>query len=298
MTGNSRPDPDDIEGSECPMSERTVGWVLHSLEPDEEIAALEHLDTCAECRSLAADVAAVTSGLAESVEQYEPPARLRASIVEAAQQTPQVPQTPAPVREDDDRGVPVRTTAPSGPRHRLTRATGPDTGRPGGPSTSRRGRYRRLLAVAAAVAVLAGGGGLVAYAQQMRAERDASIAQSRDIFEMVAQFDQPGAQHAFLAAAPGTQPMAAVMVHNDQRAVMPVGLTPNPGDHTYVLWGLNPGAEPKPVGTFDVRPTPDQPVSVGSAAGGTYSQYAVSLERGRVAPASPSSVIASGQVET
>lgn len=278
------------------MSERTIGWVLHSLEPDEEIAALEHLETCAECRSLAADVAAVTSGLAESVEQREPPARLRASIVEAAQRTPQVPQ--APVSDDDDRGAPVRTTDPSGPRHRLARTTGPDTGRPGGRSRSRFGGSRRLLAVAAAVAVLAGGGGLVAYAQQMRAERDASIAQSRDIFQMVAQFDQPGAQHAFLAPSPGTQPIAAVMVHDDQRAVMPVGLTPNPGDHTYVLWGLNAGAQPQPVGTFDVRPTPELPVSVGSAAGGTYSQYAVSLERGRVAPVSPSSVIASGQVET
>lgn len=282
------------------MSEQTVGWALHSLEPDEEIAALEHLDTCAECRTLAADVAAVTSGLAESVEQREPPARLRASIVEQAQQTTQAPQPPsstAPVQQDDDRGTPVRTAAPSGPRHRLTRTTGPDTGRPGG-RRSRFGGSRRLLAVAAAVAVLAGGGGLVAYAQQMRAERDASIAQSRDIFEMVAQFDQPGAQHAFLASAPGTQPMAAVMVHNDQRSVMPVGLTPNPGDHTYVLWGLNNGSQPQPVGTFDVRPTPDQPVSVESPAGGTYSQYAVSLERGRVAPASPSSVIASGRVET
>ncbi|TCK21938.1 anti-sigma factor [Pseudonocardia endophytica] len=281
------------------MSEQTVGWALHSLEPDEEMAALEHLDTCDECRQLAADVAEVTSGLAEAVEQREPPARLRESIVEQAERTEQVPQAPPsrpePVRED--RGAPVRTSAPSAPRHRAT--TGPDTGRPGGRSTSRSRRPRSLLAVVAAVAVLAGGGGLAAYAQQMRAERDASIAQSQDIFQMVAQFDRPGAQHAFLAASPGVQPVAAVMVHGEQRQVLAVGLTPNAvSDQTYVLWGLNNGAQPQPVGTFDVRPTPDRPVSVGSATGGSFSQYAVSLEQGRVAPASPSSVIASGQVET
>jgi hypothetical protein len=284
------------------MSEQTVGWALHSLEPDEEIVAVEHLDTCAECRSLAADVADVTGGLAEAVEQHEPPRRLRASIVEQAERTSQVPQPSSatgPAQEDDDRGTPVRTGASSGPRHRAADSSGPDTGRPAGRSTSRFRGSRRLLAVAAAVLVLAGGGGLAAYAQQMRAERDASIAQAQDLMQMVAQFDQPGATHAFLAASPGAEPVAAVMVHDDQRSVMAMGLSPNaPDDQTYVLWGLNDGAQPKPVGTFDVRPAPDRPVSVGSATGGSFSQYAVSLERGRVAPAAPSSVIASGQVET
>jgi hypothetical protein len=280
------------------MREQTVGWALHALEPDEEMAALEHLETCDACRQLAAEVAEVTSGLAEAVEQREPPARLRASIVEQAERTEQVRQVPSrPEPAVEERGAPMRAAAPSRPRHRAT--TGPDTPRPADRPTSRFRRPRSLLAIVAAVVVLAGGGGLAAYAQQMRAERDASIAQSRDIFQMVAQFDQPGAQHAFLAASPGAQPVAAVMVHGDQRQVMAVGLTPNGvADQTYVLWGLNEGAQPKPVGTFDVQPTPERPVSVGSATGGSFSQYAVSLERGRVAPASPSSVIASGQVET
>ena len=92
----------------------------------------------------------------------------------------------------------------------------------------------------------------------MRVERDASIAQSRDLFELVAQMDKPGAQHAFLAPSQGAQPVAAVMVDGDQRAVMSVGLTPNSiDDQTYVLWGLNAGAQPQPIGTFDVRPAPD-----------------------------------------
>lgn len=280
------------------MTEHIVGWALHSLEPDEEIAAVEHLDTCAACRRLAAEVGEVTVGLAEAVEQREPPARLRASIVEQAQRTAQVPQPPSAAERPagDDRTAPERT----GSRTRAPRATGPDTGRPSGRSTSRfRSGRLRLLAAVAVVAVLAGGGGLVAYAQQMRSERDASIAQSRDIFQLVAQFDKPGAQHAFLATAAGAQPVAAVVVDGEQRSVMTVGLSPNSvDDQTYVLWGLNGGAQPKPVGTFDVRPTPDRPISVGSTTGGSFRQYAISLERGRVAPVAPSSVIASGQVET
>ena len=280
------------------MKEQTVGWALHSLEPDEELVAVEHLEACAECSSLAADVAEVTSGLAEAVEQHEPPARLRASIVEQAQRTPQAPSAPQPA-EDDERGAPVRTGPPSGPRHRSARTSGPATGHPAGRSTSRFGRWRPVLAVAAAVAILAGGGGLVAYAQQMRAERDASIAQNRDMIQMIAELDKPGMRHAFLAPSPGTQPVAAVMVEGDQRSVMAVGLSPNSiDDQTYVLWGLNGGGQPKAVGTFDVRPAPERPVSVGSETGGSFTQYAISLERGRVAPASPSSVIASGQVET
>lgn len=267
------------------MTEQTIGWALHSLEPDEELAAVEHLDTCAACRRLAAEVGEVTTGLAESVEQREPPARLRASIVETAERTPQTAPTSSQPRHaaEEDRSEPVRVVAEPSPT----------------PPVARPRPRRGVLALVAAVAVLIGGGGLAAYAQQMRSERDASIAQSRDIFQMVAQFDKPGAQHAFLAAGQGAQPIAAVMVDGDQRAVMSVGLAPNsPDDQTYVLWGLNDGAEPTPVGTFDVLPTPESPVSVGSTTGGSFTQYAVSLERGRVAPVAPSSVIASGQVET
>ena len=107
---------DDEERSECPMNEQTVGWALHALEPDEELAAVEHLDTCAECQSLAADVAEVTSGLAEAVEQHEPPARLRASIVEQAEQTPQVPPS---TRRHRPRTTAARRSAPGPRQHRV-----------------------------------------------------------------------------------------------------------------------------------------------------------------------------------
>ena len=279
------------------MTEQTVGWALHALEPDEEIAAIEHMASCAECRRAAEDVAEVTTGLATAVEQRDPPPRLRASIMEIAEQTPQVPVSRAePSRVEPESG---REPAPS---RRARGGNGPV--RPGAdrpPATARpRRRGRTLVAAAAMLAVLAGGGVIVGYAQQMRSERDASVAQAQSIFDTVARFDRPGTTHAFLApTTPNAQPVAAVMVNGAQRTVISVDLKPNSVDHqTYVLWGLNDPTRPKAVGTFDVHSAAGSPISVGSATGGSFGTYAISLENGREAPASPSAVLAMGRVET
>lgn len=287
----------EMERGACAMTEQIVGWALHSLEPDEEMAAIEHLRSCAVCRQSAAEVAEVTSGLASAVEQRDPPPELRRSIVELAEQTPQ--ERSSAVRAERSR-VEAAGLSSSGPRHRVPQQ-GPVPSRPSGrPSRwGSRGRGRMLVAAVTVVAVLAGGGAVIGYAQQMRTERDASLAQTQNIFDMVARMDRPGASHAFLAAAPNAQPVAAVMVDDGPPTVISVGLSPNSVDEqTYVLWGLNGTGSPQAVGTFDVRPTPGSPISVRSASGGSFSTYAISLEKGRQAPAAPSAVLASGQVET
>ena len=43
----------------CPRNEQAIGWALHSLEPDEEIAVLSHLPVCPSCRRAADDAGAV-----------------------------------------------------------------------------------------------------------------------------------------------------------------------------------------------------------------------------------------------
>ena len=288
-----------MERGTCPMTEQTVGWALHALEPEEEMASIAHLETCAECRQTAAQVADVTTGLGSAVEQREPPAGLRASILDEAARTPQIRPEPR------HRAEPARVDAEeseSGPRHRADRS---DTSRPSG--TRRPGGRPGRGRVAAACwsrrpprSRSCGGGGLVIYAQQMRSERDASMAQAQNIFDAVARFDRPGTTHAFLAPpTPNAQPVAAVMVDGDQRMVISMGLPENSvEDQTYVLWGMHDTGAPQPVGTFDVNPTPGSPISVASSPGGTFAKYAISLERGRQAPASPSSVMAMGPVET
>lgn len=305
----------------CPMVEQTVGWALHALEPDEEAAVLEHLPGCAECRGVAADVAGVTVDLATALPQEEPPPRLRESIVEQARRTPQVGGEDRPGPGDHRRSAdegrsrpvapdatrsPVPTAPPdpgrrAGPAHSSRPAQG-DAGRPpAGPGRTgeRRRRRRLLVAAVAVVAVLAGGGVVAGEIQSLRAERDASLAQAQQMEGVLSALARPGTRHAFLAPQPDTPAVAVVLVSDGQREIVPMGLTPNRTDEqTYVLWGLDGDADPTAVGTFDVRPGADGPLSVASLEGGTYGTYAVSLERGREAPPAPSAVVAAGQVET
>ena len=156
-----------------------------------------------------------------------------------------------------------------------------------------------LVAAAAVVAVLVGGGVLVGEIQSLRAERDATLAQAQQMEGVLAAIARPGTEHAFLAPEPGAPAVAAVIVQDDRREIVPMGLEPNQADEqTYVLWGLNGDEDPTAVGTFDVRSGASGPLSVASPGSGTYETYAVSLERGREAPPAPSAVTAAGQVET
>lgn len=298
------------------MTEQTVGWALHALEPDEELAVVEHLAECAECRRVADDVAGVTADLATALPQHEPPPGLRDAIVEQARHTPQVGASERPARGErpvpGDRYVPAPPgrhsvpARPATPGRRPSPSSGPS--RPGGsddgPPRSRSGpgrgsrRYGRLLVAAVAVvAVIVGGGAVYGQMQSLQAERDASLAQAQQMEQVLGQLAQPGTEHAFLREGEAT--VAAVMLHDGQRSVVPMGLSPNQVDEqTYVLWGLNGDEAPTAVGTFDVRTGAGGPVSVTSGNGETFAQYAVSLERGRTAPVAPSSVVAAGQVET
>ncbi|ALE72991.1 hypothetical protein AD006_15220 [Pseudonocardia sp. EC080610-09] len=307
------------------MSEQTVGWALHALEPDEELEVIEHLAGCAECRRVAADVAGVTTGLATALPQYEPPRGLRDAIMEEARRTPQAGRghgervvpgdrigsgpagpeyvVPSPGRRPAPALVPPRQSPSSRPEPARGGAERPAAGP--GRRRARRGPSgrtgRALLATAAIVAVLVGGGVLAGQIQALRSERDASIAQAQQMEDVLGALAKPGTTHAFLASPtdPSAAPMAAVIVQDGRPEVMPMALAPNQvDDQTYVLWGLNGDANPQAVGTFDVRTGINSPMSVASPGSGTYEQYAVSLERGRVAPPAPSAVVAAGRVET
>lgn len=116
---------------------------------------------------------------------------------------------------------------------------------------------------------------------------------------MVQQMAAPGATHAFLAPTQGEPAVAAVVATTTgEQIVVPVALPANPGDHVYVLWGLPGEGTPTPLGTFDVGEDATGVQSVGSSPDGTgFAQFAISIEPGRAAPASPSDVVASGRAE-
>ncbi|MGQ0576747.1 MAG: hypothetical protein ACT4RN_21485, partial [Pseudonocardia sp.] len=64
----------------------------------------------------------------------------------------------------------------------------------------------------------------------------------------------------------------------------------------YVLWGVSAGTPPEPIGTFDVVADGAGVRAVAPDANG-FPVYAISLETGRVAPSTPSTVLASGPLE-
>ncbi len=48
---------------DCPLTQQAVGWALHALEPDEEMAVLLHMPQCSACRAAAHDAEQVLSWL-------------------------------------------------------------------------------------------------------------------------------------------------------------------------------------------------------------------------------------------
>ncbi|MDD7936967.1 anti-sigma factor [Actinomycetospora lutea] len=278
-----------------------VGWALHTLDPDEAAAFEAHLATCPTCRQTVDDTTAILGDLAGAVVPVDPPPRLRRQLLDA------VDAEPAP---GSGTGVDTPEVGPAGDGTRPATDTDTDTGT--GPEPRRDGavvplaprrRATRWLAAAAVVLVVAAIGGLTAANQSLRAERDsaqaAAAAQAEReaaVADVLRDAGSPGVSHAVLA---GTQGGIVGLVIDDGtgQRVLTTGLGPNDTlTETYVLWGLVDGT-PQPLGTFDVggqgpdvRSVPSTPEAV------PYAGFAVSLEPGRTAPASPTRVVASGQV--
>ncbi|HVL83786.1 MAG TPA: anti-sigma factor [Pseudonocardia sp.] len=280
----------------CPRTPEAVGLALHALEPDEEMAMLLHLPQCTVCRTAVHDVEQVLGGLGSAVEQMEPPPALRSRIVAAAEEdgqeqgvlrprvSPEGAPTPAPAAPQPGPTPPPRHRRDGRPVERPRRS---------GRLSKRGGRV--LAASLALVGVLAIGG-LAAYTLQVEQERDAAITQAQSVAEMMSELDEPGTSHAVLATEEGT-PVGAVLVSEEQRRLVTVGLPANEVDREiYVLWGIR-GGTPVPIGTFDVGPAAPGPGTLRSPAEASgFSAYAISLEPGRSAPPTPTHQVAHGQV--
>lgn len=283
----------------CPNAAEAVGWALHALEPDEELAVVMHLPSCAACRATVRETETVMAGLGGGVEQVDPPSALRARIVaEAAAQAQ--PETVLRPRTSPESGpsetVPSRPVPPVEP----SRPRRSDTPAPTGPGRHRRwlgSRGRRALALSLAVVGVLTVGGLAVRTTQLEQQRDVAIVQAQSVADMMAQVDQPGTSHAVLATPEGT-PVGAVLVSEDQRRLVTVGLPANAVDREiYVLWGVR-GDTPVALGTFDVGTAEHDSGTLGSPGEANgFTAYAISLEPGRSAPVAPTQAVASGPVE-
>jgi anti-sigma-K factor RskA len=283
----------------CTRTEQAVGWALHALEPDEEIVVEHHVPTCGDCSAAVRDTQAVMTQLASAVEQVDPPARLRASILDAAAATPQVrpqvanqpPPMPAPRSPRAPRPAGPAGPAPSGPR---------PTSPPSGGRSRRLSPGRLVMAAVAAVAVVAVGGlglrtvQLQQQTVQLQQQLDTASTQVSSTTALVQDLARPGNSHALLARPDGTA-VAAVVLAGSQRTVYTIGLAANSADQTYVLWGLkDTSSAPQPLGVFDVDEHDAAPQAVGSPDRQPFGAYAISLEPGRTPPTVPTDVVASG----
>lgn len=265
--------------------ELAVGWVLHTLEPEDEAAFALHLADCARCERAVAETEETLGYLSASVTQVDPPPRLRRKLMDAVADEgtamPRHVEEDTPEQVSDDDAAPAADVVPLAPRRR------------------RVSRFVLAAAVAATVAVV---GGLVVANQQLRDERDGQVAaaaqdaaQNAPVFDVLRDAGTPGVTHASLADTGGA--MVGLVVDNGTGPrLLATGLDANRSDQIYVLWGLE-GKQPTALGTFDVSgqgPVVSSVPSVPEAP--PYGGFAVSLEPGRAAPASPTDIVASGQV--
>ena len=259
-----------MNGDQCAQEELAVGWAMHSLEPDEEALVRDHLPTCATCRHTVEATQEVLAGIGGAVRQEQPPAHLRARLMEQIEHIPQEVPATAP--------HPPRHTAPTPLRPRHSRRTG-----------------RVLLAAAAALAVLAGAGYLGVRVNQLSNQVAASEARTNDLDKAFSLAADPATNRAVLRTGTGDE-VAVVFSNPDSAAVLPTNLKPNDSGHVYVVWGASTKS-PVPLAVFDVRAGTTAPQLLSwSSDAHKHTTFAVSLEPGRQAPQNPSEVLAGGQV--
>jgi hypothetical protein len=278
----------------CAMNEQAVALALHALDPDEENAVRTHLPHCRSCQQTVRSTESIMGSLGASVPQIDPPDRLRSSILARVAETPQDRADTIANRTGSSPRTPRRATPAPRPGERDDQR-GNRPSNPGDiPRRLIRAARRRVIAVAVAVVVVLGFGGITAYTAQLQQQRDVQAAQTQALADLITHWGQPGIGHATLQSNQG-QPVAAVLATRSGPTVVTSGLPPNRRDtSTYVLWGIN-AAGPHPLGAFDVT-TGVAAHAIATADTG-YSAYAISLEPGRVMPGSPTTVVASGPIQ-
>lgn len=276
------------------MHAAAVGWVLHSLEPDEEARFVGHAAGCVECRKLVDDATATMGEVAMAMQDSEPSDGLRERILGAAIDTPQ------------DHGRRDHDTAGSGAEsapHNVSRLTDGSGRRrdgvhaaPGRHGVLRRQMGRQAPLLVAAAVLLVAVIGLSVWVGLLRSDRESSRSTAQRYERAVSALTVPGTRDVSLRTPKGATAATVVTGGSDVRIVSMSLSANNTKISTYVLWGLPSGGAPTALGTFDVTGTQVGVSDVHVLRGPQgFPKYAVSREPGRSAPASPSTVLASGK---
>ncbi|WP_448613052.1 anti-sigma factor domain-containing protein [Modestobacter sp. URMC 112] len=292
------------------FDELAVGWALHALEPEDEAAFTEHLASCRRCALTVAETSEVMAALAADLPPAEPSPALRDRIRSAVEQTEQLPAPPPRTRtEAETEGAPGVVQPPARPAERAPsrhpaggmRPTPFDELRPPGATRlpDPRPVWRRVLPHALVAAAVAAVLALGAWNVVLSGDRAAVQAVADEQAELLDALLEPG-RATIAPLTDDGDALATVVARDGQVQVVTSGLPVNDSSsNTYVVWGVREqDSPPVPLGTFDVVTRQMDLRTVGSTATGLdeFSAYAVSIEPGREAPATPSEIVANGQV--
>jgi hypothetical protein len=216
------------------VRELAPGFVLGALDAADMAAVHEHLFGCREPHPELRELGGVLPYLAVALEPVEPPARLRAAILAAAQADLAAHPRSAQAASRRVAAMPIAASAGE------TAALEADAAEPVSgsgnvvslASARRSGRHRVLVwatRIAAAVAILA----VVGYGYGVIREPGAKPSETASLFA-------PGPQARFgvLAAAPsaGQAHGLLVLMPTDHLYVYVNGLAPTTGDQVYMVW--------------------------------------------------------------
>lgn len=251
--------------SHAAWDELAAGYAVSALEPEEEHAFLDHLKGCDVCRATLESLREVAGELAYAAEPAEPPADLRARILDsAAAERPAIFGRTPPAQPRQQRAKARRVWQPT-----FTLAT--------------------LATAAAVVAVLALGGWNLALRNDLDAKDDAVQRRTAALQCLASESRQfrltsPSGQAATTCLAGGS---AYVVADNIDRN--------DTGSSVYVLWWMDAKNALHAVERFDVEregtavfelPLDVTPTDVVAMA--------ISLEPGRRLPQQPTQRVASG----
>jgi hypothetical protein len=281
-----------------PFDELAVGWALHALEPEDEAAFGAHLAGCQRCARTVAETHDVMAALAADLPPAVPSDSLRDRLRAAVEQTEQLPPPQEPRQPEEP---PAGDAGRPGIRHPAFGLRPPPADGLRPPRAAQlpdlRPAWRRVLPHALVAAAVAAILALGSWNVVLTGERDAVRATATEQSQMLDALLSPGRA----TIAPLTEDgrtVATVVARSGQVQVLATGLPLNdPRNSTYVVWGVG-GGSPVALGTFDVVSPRMDLRTVGSTATGLdgYSTYAISREPGRQAPATPSEIVANGQV--
>ena len=263
-----------------------AGYALHALEPEEEQLLSAHLLSCQSCARLVGDTAAVGTAFAEGIVVETPPPGLRAAILAAAAAEPRVPGARHAL---DHVQASDSARDPDPPTHRAPERTGRVIDR-----GARASRFRRLQTRSrVAVGALAAAVGIAVAVPVTLAVSNSGSGGSGGSGRLATALLQPNAREVSLSGSAKTA-VAKAVVSDSGIYFLASGMPVNDTAKTvYVLWAANKAGDLVPVQTFDV--SSGKPVAVDASKvpfkAGDISAVAVSYERGRTAPKTPSHVV-------